>query len=147
MKHSKPAVLVGPRQKRILYIITALLWASGAAWLYFRYFGQVQTEFGLQASPVQALSMRIHGAAAMAFLMVFGAFLLEHVPAGWNENRQRPSGSTLLGVCAVLTVTGWGLYYLVDKGTRQWVSVIHGGLGLLLPAIIAAHVILKKDKA
>ncbi len=65
MKISK--VLLAPWQKRSLYLATALLWLSGALWLYYKYFGQVQGDYGLQAHPMQPILLEIHGAAAMAF--------------------------------------------------------------------------------
>jgi Kef-type K+ transport system membrane component KefB len=146
MKRLKTSVLVGPWQKKILYIASALLWVSGVAWLYLRYFGQIQTEYGLQSSPAQPLWLKIHGAAAMAFLMVFGTFLLQHVPAGWQDNRHRPSGSSLVVFCALLVLSGWGLYYLGDEKLRHMTSFLHSGIGVLFPLIIFLHVWLTNRK-
>ena len=145
MRRSK--VILGPWHKRVLYLSLSLLWLSGALWLYLKYFGQIVGTFGTQSSPWQPICMRVHGALAMVFLVLFGTLLIQHVPTGWKQQRQRPSGVSLLAISGVLIVTGWGLYYLVDAGIREWVSVIHWGLGLLFPAVIALHVILGRAKA
>lgn len=130
---------LGPWQRWTLIIVTGLLWVSGAAWLYLKFFAQVPGDLGPGANPAQPLWMRIHGAAAMGFLMAFGALLLRHVPMGWKDGRERRIGGLLTAVCAVLIITGWGLYYLVDQRLRSATSLLHWAVGLLLPAIIAIH--------
>ncbi len=138
MKRSK--VLLTPWQKRMLYFSTALLWLSGALWLYYKYFGQMQGDYGLQAHPAQPLLLEIHGAAAMAFLMIFGILLNQHVPEGWKQGQKRPSGVSLITFCGILILTGWGLYYLGNEHLRHWTSVFHSVFGLLLPGLIFLHV-------
>jgi len=133
MSRSKKSALLGPRQKAFLYAATALLWLSGAFWLYLHYFGAPE-------QPGAPFLLKLHGGAAMAFLLAFGALLHQHVPAGWNQNEQRPSGVTLVGACSLLVATGWGLYYIGHEGFRQWTSGIHSAAGLLLPALIWLHI-------
>jgi len=84
--------------------------------------------------------MKIHGAAAMAFLMVFGTLLFHHVPAGWEQQRQRPSGSFLLSISSILILTGWGLYYVGAEGLRHDISLVHSILGVVLPLLIFLHI-------
>jgi hypothetical protein len=127
MKRLKP--LLGPLQKRTLYLTITLLWLSGAIWL--------RLPAGHASGP---LWMKIHGAAAMAFLIVFGTLLHDHVPTGWQQKRERRSGGSLLGICVVLILTGWLLYYAGSEGLRHWASVIHWVLGLLIPVVIFLHV-------
>jgi hypothetical protein len=120
---------LGPRLKSWLYGLTSALWLSGAIWLLLP-----------QAHPAQALGMRIHGAAAMGFLMVFGALLFGHIPVGWREGRQRPSGAPLVALCGVLVLTGWGLYYFGNESLRHWASWIHSAFGLLFPLFLILHI-------
>jgi len=81
-KLRKTATLL-PLHKQILYGVTAVLWGSGAIWLLFQ-------------SPVW---MQLHGAAAMIFLMAFGAFWLDHIPTGWAQPEYRPSGVSVAAAC------------------------------------------------
>jgi len=127
MKHSK--LLLEPLQKRALYLATTLLWLSGAIWLYL-----------LETDPARPLWMRLHGAAAMVFLMVFGTLLMQHVPAGWRQGEQRLSGVSLIATYSVLIVTGWMLYYLAGDQVRYWTGKTHAILGLVLPLLIYIHV-------
>jgi hypothetical protein len=136
----KRAVVVGTRQKAALYALTGLVWLSGVLWLYFRYFGRVQTEFGLQAHPAQGWCLEVHGAVAMLFLILLGTFIPNHIRLGWHQNRQRPSGVSLLTMCGILILTGWGLYYLGNESLRRSTSLLHSVLGALLPVVIAVHV-------
>lgn len=131
--------VVRPLQKRILYIASAILWLSGTIWLYLRYFTQTHDEFGPLSHPAQTMLLEIHGAAAMAFLIIFGAVLF-HVKPGWLQKRQRPSGLLLIVSCAILIITGWGLYYLGNEHDRDLTSSIHSVLGFLMPVIIFFHV-------
>jgi hypothetical protein len=125
--------------KRALYGICAVLWLSGAYWLYVFYFAGGIAELG-SSSPVPALLPELHGAAAMAFLLAFGALLPQHVPSGWRQKRQRPTGLLLVLVCAILVLTGWGLYYFSEEALRAATRLIHSILGILLPLAMGAHV-------
>lgn len=125
---STRGVILGPWQKWALYTVMLMLWITGALWLWL--------------PSTQSLAMRIHGAAAMGFLMVFGALLLRHIPLGWKQQRQRPSGASLIVLSGVLILTGWGLYYLVDRNLREWTGKIHWILGLAFPVLIVLHVFL-----
>jgi len=124
-----PKILLEPWQRQVLYLATALLWLSGAFWLYLS-----------MDDPSRPLWMKIHGAAAMVFLMLFGMMFVRHVPSGWQQKPQRPSGVSIITVCGVLILTGWGLYYLGADDLRHWTSLLHWGLGLLFPAILALHI-------
>ena len=103
MNLRKKSATLGVWQKRLLYGVFAVLWLTGAVWLY-------------QPHPFW---LKVHGVAAMAFLMSFGALLLEHVPTGWDLNEHRPSGGSLLGASGVLILTGWGLYYFGNEEKRS----------------------------
>ena len=123
----------------MLYGVSAILWLSGAVWLYFRYCHQALEEFAPQSYPAEALVLKLHGAAAMIFLVIFGA-LLYHIRPGWRKKYQRPSGMLLLTACGLLILTGWGLYYLGNEKLRNLISTIHSIFGILLPVIIFFHV-------
>jgi hypothetical protein len=144
MKPSK--VLLKPLHKRALYLATAILWLSGALWLYYNYFVHVQGDYGPQTHPAQPILLEIHGAVAMVFLVILGTLLTQHVPAGWKQKHQRPSGVLLLAISGFLTLTGWGIYYLVGDNLRRWTSWTHSIVGLALPLIIFIHVQMNKTK-
>lgn len=137
---ARSGAALGTALRRAVYLATAALWLTGAGWLWLKRFGQVQGPFGPQPRPLQAALLKAHGAAAMAFLLVLGALLAQHVPAGWKMRRQRVNGAGLLAVNGVLVITGWCLYYLGGDSSRAAASTVHWTLGLALPALVFFHV-------
>ena len=128
-----------PLQRRLLYGVLALLFLSGVAWAYWNY---------LVASPgdpemnAKVWAMKIHGAAAMAVLVLIGVLLNAHVRFAWRARRNRANGSVFLGAFAVLTITGYGLYYAGGERLRAWTSWVHLAIGLILPILLLIHIFL-----
>jgi hypothetical protein len=111
-------------------------WSGMACWNY------------LAASPgdfetsAKAWAMKIHGAAAMAVLVLIGMLLTAHVRFAWRARRNRANGSVFLSAFAVLTITGYGLYYAGGERVRAWTSWIHLTVGLALPILLLIHIVL-----
>jgi hypothetical protein len=137
---------LGPLHRRTLYVVSALLWLTGTFWLYFFYLGKRRGSLGPFGNESATMCLKIHGAAAMAFLIVLGTLLLDHVGLGWPHKRQRPTGVSLLSLCGVLIVTGWGLYYIGEEWLHDVTSVIHSILGFALPLFIFFHARLAKRR-
>jgi hypothetical protein len=123
--------------RRLLYGVLALLFFSGAAWACWNDLVPFPGDFETSA---KAWAMKIHGAAAMAILVLLGMLLTGHVRFAWRAGRNRGSGSLFLGMFALLTVTGYGLYYAGDERLRSWASFIHLGIGLALPVFLILHI-------
>ena len=130
-----------PFHRRLLYGVIALLFLTGAAWAYWNVFVPSPGDFERSA---KTWSMKIHGAAAMAILVLIGMLLTGHVRFAWRARRNRGNGSLFLSAFAVLTVTGYGLYYAGGESLRAWTSWIHLGVGLALPLLVILHVWLGK---
>jgi len=125
-------------QRYSLYAVLALLFLSGVAWTYWNYLaapGDLETS-------AKAWTMKIHGAAAMAVLVLIGMLLSGHVRFAWRARRNRANGSVFLSAFAVLTITGYGLYYAGGEMLREWTSWIHLALGLALPILLLIHIFL-----
>src|SRR5712691_4019292 len=86
--------------------------------------------------------MKIHGAGAMAILVLVGMLLTGHVRLAWRARRNRGNGSLFLGGFGVLTITGYGLYYAGGERLRAWTSWIHLAVGLALPILLLIHIFL-----
>lgn len=112
---------------------------SGVAWTYWTYLAGSPDDFETTA---KAWVMKIHGAAAMAVLVLIGTLLSGHVRFAWRARRNRANGSVFLSVFAVLTVTGYGLYYAGGEMLREWTSWIHLVVGLALPILLLIHIFL-----
>jgi len=128
-------------QRYFLYAVLALIFSSGAAWAYWNYLAATPGDFETSA---KAWAMKIHGAAAMAILVSVGMLLNEHVRLAWRARRNRANGSVFLSAFAVLTITGYVLYYSGGEKLRAWTSWIHLAVGLVLPILLLIHIFLGK---
>ena len=126
-------------QRYFLYGVLALLFLSGVAWTYWNY---LVASSGDSEMSAKAWAMKVHGAAAMAVLVLIGMLVNEHVRLAWRAGRNRTNGSVFLSAFAVLTITGYGLYYAGGEKLRAWTSWIHLGVGLVLPILLLIHILL-----
>lgn len=134
MKRVHPHARARRRGVYLLLALTALLLASGLAWLVLDTAFAVEGEFGPAKHPLQAWMLRAHGAFAMAMLVAFGSLLPSHVRPLWSARRNRSAGVALLALMLGLTLTGYLLYYLGDEAWRVLTTRIHwiGGVSLAL---------------
>jgi len=121
--------------------VLALLFFSGAAWAYWNDLVPLPGDFEMRA---KAWAMKIHGAAAMAILVLVGMLLTGHVRFAWRVRRNRGNGSLFLATFGLLTVTGYALYYAGGETLRAWASWIHLAAGLALPLLLILHIWLGK---
>jgi hypothetical protein len=124
-----------------LYGVLALLFFSGAAWAYWNNLVSSPGNFQMSA---KAWAMKIHGAAAMAILVLVGMLLASHVRFAWRARRNRGNGSLFLGAFGTLTITGYVLYYAGAESLRAWTSWTHLAVGLALPLLLVLHIWLGK---
>ena len=140
MRHPRPdSIRLKRLQRYFLYTVLALLFLSGVAWACWNYLAASPGDFEASA---KAWAMKIHGAAAMAVLVLIGMLLTAHVRFAWRAHRNRANGSVFLGAFAVLTITGYGLYYAGGEKLRAWTSWIHLAVGLALPILLLIHIVL-----
>ena len=128
------------RHKVWLFAITILIYGSGVVWAYLHHFARRMREFGEQPHPAEAWSLKLHGAATMAILVILGTLLPTHVRFAWHARRNRPNGIMLISVFAFLILTGYGLYYFGDERLRSWTSWLHLVVGLALPLALVLHI-------
>ena len=132
-------IRLSPSHRRIFYLAFGIVWLSGALWLIAEWFKD--PELGPIRTPLQTASMKIHGAAMLVYLALLGT-LLTHVRRGFALRANRWSGSFVIGVNTVLTLTGWLLYYVAGDAARQWSSATHWAIGLAVLPLLCAHVLL-----
>ncbi len=134
-------IRLGRRLRRWFYLVFGLLFASGAGWLVLHAFAQSEGEFGPQPHPAEQWLLRLHGAAAMAALVIFGILLPLHVQHGWKANRNRVTGAVMLGILVVLVLSGYALYYAGNEHLRSLSILVHDAVGLAFPLILVWHIV------
>jgi magnesium-transporting ATPase (P-type) len=143
MRHPRPdSIRLKRLQIYFLYAVLALLFLSGVVWAYWNYLAASPGDFEANA---KTWALKIHGAAAMVILVLIGMLLTGHVRFAWRARRNRANGSVFLSAFAVLTVTGYGLYYLGGERVRAWTSWIHLAVGLALPILLLIHIFLGRS--
>ena len=115
------------------------LWLSGCGWLLLHFYGQKQGEFGPEMNPIEPWMMKAHGLFLIPALLTIGGMFVAHIPKGWTHQRQRIAGIALCAVLAVLIMSGYMLYYVGDEDLRNWTSVAHWAIGLILPVVFLWH--------
>ena len=142
MRHPRPdSIRLKRLQRYFLYAVLALVFLSGVAWAYWNYLVTSPGDFEMSA---KAWAMKVHGAAAMAVLVLIGMLLNAHVRFAWHARRNRANGSVFLSAFAVLIITGYGLYYAGGERLRAWTSWIHLAIGMILPILLLIHILLGK---
>ncbi len=131
-----------PWQRRLTYLACALVYATGLLWLAAHYgTGREGGSFGAR-SPWESWSLKLHGAAAIGFLLALGSLMPRHIPEGLAKRRNVASGILAVATAAVLVITAWGLYYAGAEELRDRLSVLHWALGLAAGPLLALHALL-----
>jgi hypothetical protein len=142
----RPPMRLSQRHERWLYAIGALIFVSGLGWLGDHYLFAGSAEFGDAHAPFEPLWLRLHGAAAMAGLVVWGSVFPGHIARAWHLGVNRRSGLLMLSLVVLLVVSGWSLYYISDEDTRPWISMVHWLAGIVAGAGLGIHVWLGKRR-
>jgi hypothetical protein len=125
--------------RRAFYLVFGVVWLSGGLWIVDEWLKK--PELGPIRTPLQTVSMKIHGAAILIYFAMLGT-LLTHIRRGFALRANRFSGSFVIGVNVVLALSGWLLYYITDDSIRKWSSVIHWTIGLSILPLLCTHVLL-----
>ena len=132
--------IVLPRWLRwTLYATTAVLFATGALWLAV-HFGLKQGGADDLPHPAEPWILRVHGLAMMVGLFIYGSLLRAHMVNAWNLRRNRNTGLLVASMLALVTITGYMLYYVGGETTRPIISIVHWAIGLVIGGLLPFHV-------
>jgi hypothetical protein len=129
-------------QRRGIYASGALLLLSGLAWLVARYFMRPVSEFGETVHPLEPWAMKLHGAAAMAFLFLVGGLVQLHIRRALRAGRNLVTGWAMIGTLLLLVFTGYGLYYVAGESDRPVWSALHWIVGLGTGVLLVLHIVI-----
>lgn len=132
-------VRIGAAYRRTVNVIAAGVWATGVLWLVFHYFLRAPGAFGPEPHPLETWWLRLHGAFAFGVIWTLGLLSANHLLNGWASRRRRGSGTTLLAVAALLSLSGYLLYYAGGDLVRPAVAVLHWSVGLAAPLAFVWH--------
>lgn len=121
-----------------LLLALALLWASGAAWMLFHWFGARAGEFGIERHPLEAPTLTLHGVLAMPALFLLGWFAGRHA-APVASGQRAASGWWLSAWLALLVLAGLSLLFVTGARWQSAASLVHQVLGVALLLPVLAH--------
>lgn len=134
-------------RRRLLHGLAIGTWLTGAVWLVFHYFVRTVDQFGFEnPHPQQQWWLIAHAVFSFGAVWMFGALWSDHIVRGWKARLRRPTGGTLFGVSAWLTLTGCALYYIGNDFWREWTSLAHWIVGLLALIVFVIHFRKKKGQ-
>jgi cation transport ATPase len=133
------SIQLSRRHEWLVYGIVGSLFLSGAAWAWLHYLARSPSEFG-GGNPAETWMLKLHGAAAMAVLVMIGSLLPIHVRFAWRARRNLRTGLSVLALLGFLILTGYSLYYAGGERLRWWMSVSHLWIGLAIGPILILHV-------
>jgi hypothetical protein len=117
---------------------STLLWLSGGAWLTLHYFFASRGQFGSTPNAAEPALLTVHGCIAVASVFLLGWLTATHVVPRWGTGPRRPTGIVLAVVAAVLTLTGYALYYTTDT-LNGLAAAIHEIVGVAALVAALAH--------
>jgi heme A synthase len=132
--------------RRFFYGFLALSLCTGVIFFALNRWVEIEGEFGPQKHPLQAVFIRIHGAAAFLMLMSFGTLLAAHIPYGWKSTRSRKSGIVIFSLVFLQILLGYLLYYLANESIREYTGYVHIIFGLIIPLALYVHIRQRRKK-
>lgn len=121
-----------------VWITFAALWASGCVWLVLHFGFEARTEFGPLPNPWEPSILEIHGILAVGAVFLIGWISGAHIFERWTARRKRASGLTLGAIAILLVVSGYMLYYTMDR-LHSVAAAAHEILGVLAVVIAITH--------
>ena len=126
--------------RHALYAVVIALAGSGMLWLAAHYFLRSQGEFGVAVHPLEPWSMKLHGAAALAMMFFAGSVMNSHIRRAFRAASNLAAGGSLVAVLALLTLTGYGLWYVAGETSHATWSIMHWVPGLAFPLLLLWHI-------
>ena len=127
------------RHRSSLYAAGLILFISGLSWAWIQHLDQAG-QAPDSARRWKTCLIAVHGWAAMLFVLLLGTILASHVRRGWHARKNRSNGGFFLFALAVLTLSGYALYYTADDKTRALTSNLHLWLGITAPILLIVHI-------
>lgn len=122
-----------------IYVTFGILFVSGVVWILDRYGAAGEELLPSSGSQLSTYSLKIHGAAAMVFLVILGTLIPGHMLGGWKARKNLLTGLSMVFVNLILIFTAYALYYSGSDELRSVSSWMHIALGLLVAPLFAWH--------
>jgi hypothetical protein len=127
------------RLRHLIYLGFGALWATGCGWLVLHYFAASRGEFGIVRHPLEGPLLLAHGVLAIAIAYLSAWIIARHASESWRNGKRRLSGGALTGVLAVLSVSGFALFFVASDAWQTWTARLHDVLGVAITLFAIEH--------
>jgi hypothetical protein len=98
-----------------------------------------RSDAGISENPLQVWWLRLHAGTATAAVWLFGYMCAIHVQRNWKGGVRRSSGALFVSMLALLTLTGYLIYYVEADRPLALLSQLHWAVGLFAPLAFLLH--------
>lgn len=121
------------------YWVGGILWVSGFLWLVLDLFFARQEQFGRTPHPLAAPVLLIHGVVAIGSAYALGWMSARHVLQWWTAGLRRWSGALFAALTLVLSVSGFGLFFVSSDQWQRFLKLTHEALGVAIVFFALQH--------
>jgi len=128
-------------QRWLLWSSAAVSAASGLAYAAMRYLLRGDDPFSAYHHPLQPWALAAHVVESPLLLFVVGWFFGNHVLPKLQRRRPtaRRTGLVLIGLVAVMTLSGYVLQSVSSPAWRAFLAWIHGASGGAFVLLLVGH--------
>ena len=127
------------RQRFAVYTVFGVLWVSGCWWLLLDEFFTRPGQFGSMPHPWEPAILLIHGIVAILSMYVLGWVSARHVLRWWPARLRRLSGGLLAALFAVLTSSGFALFFVSDDLLLRFSAAARDVIGIAITVFAVQH--------
>jgi hypothetical protein len=129
-----------PIRKRLaIYLVFVTLWLTGCVWLVLDQFFESRGQFGMVPNSWEPAILLVHGIIAILSMYLLGWVTARHVLRWWPARLRRLSGGALATLFALLTLSGFALFFVSDDWWQHLAATAHDALGLAITVFAIQH--------
>lgn len=122
-----------------IYFVFGGVWLTGCVWLALHLYFETPDEFGVARHPWEPTVLWTHGVLSIALAYVFGWIMARHGSEAWRQHKRRVSGGLLTGVVAVLSISGFLLFFVTSDALQLQSARVHELIGVLVTLFAVEH--------
>jgi hypothetical protein len=122
-----------------IYVVFGGVWLTGCLWLALHMYFETPDEFGVARHPWEPTLLWVHGVLSIALAYVFGWIMARHASEAWRQHKRRISGGLLTGVAAVLSISGFLLFFSTSDALQLQTARVHEVIGVLVTLFAIEH--------
>lgn len=122
-----------------IFFVFGGVWLTGCTWLALHLYFETPDEFGVARHPWEPTLLWVHGVLSIALAYVFGWIMARHASEAWRQRKRRLSGGLLTAVAAVLSISGFLLFFVTNDALQLQSARVHEVIGMLVTLFAIEH--------